>query len=351
VVSVLPTATGTSLSAHWDILIPKDLPSNNTFSFAKKKSFYFDIPLFSHPPAKPPDGDTGILNIKMMGDIFDQKAFMQKLIITLASHQEKSPDLLSHRCGTVKKFNTHPNTRYWKIPTFYDDGDDDYTFAITPIEPDNSEHFDTIPATKSDEFIKFSVENLVLIPSESKGEPDDDQSFSDDDFSKEIYSNLLFDEEIISMKIGQHHFNAESDIIESLLNHESSIISSLKIDSLFDEFADELTLLNSIPPGIDETNCDPKEETDFIKRLLYDNSFSRPPKEFVYVNSDAEIESFSPSLIPVKDNDSLMKEIDLSFTLNYPMLSGIEEDDYNSKKDILILEELLSNDSLSVILF
>nr|GEY07847.1 reverse transcriptase domain-containing protein [Tanacetum cinerariifolium] len=80
-----------------DILIPKDLPRNNTLSFAEKESFHFDIPPFSRPPAKPPDGDTGILNIKMMGDISDQKAFMHKLMITLASHQEKSLDLLSHR--------------------------------------------------------------------------------------------------------------------------------------------------------------------------------------------------------------------------------------------------------------
>nr|GFD06390.1 hypothetical protein [Tanacetum cinerariifolium] len=56
-----------------DILIPKDLPSNNSLSFAKKESFYFDISTFSRPPAKPPDGDTGILNIKMMGDISDLK--------------------------------------------------------------------------------------------------------------------------------------------------------------------------------------------------------------------------------------------------------------------------------------
>nr|GEU74025.1 hypothetical protein [Tanacetum cinerariifolium] len=90
-----------------DILIPKDLPCNNSLSFAKKESFHFNIPPFSRPPAKPPDGDTGILNIKMMGDISDQKAFMHKLMITLASHQEKSLDLLSHQCGTVKKFNTH----------------------------------------------------------------------------------------------------------------------------------------------------------------------------------------------------------------------------------------------------
>nr|GFD35109.1 hypothetical protein [Tanacetum cinerariifolium] len=90
-----------------DILIPKDLPSNNTLSFAEKESFHFDIPLFSRPPTKPPDGDTGILNIKMMGDVSNQKAFMHKLMITLDPHQEKSTDLLSHRCGTVKKFNTH----------------------------------------------------------------------------------------------------------------------------------------------------------------------------------------------------------------------------------------------------
>nr|GEX46083.1 hypothetical protein [Tanacetum cinerariifolium] len=90
-----------------DILIPKDFPRHNTLFFAEKESFHFDIPLFSRPPAKPPDGDTGILNIKMMGDISDQKAFMHKLMITLAQHQEKSLDLLSHRCGTVKTFTTY----------------------------------------------------------------------------------------------------------------------------------------------------------------------------------------------------------------------------------------------------
>nr|GEV35590.1 hypothetical protein [Tanacetum cinerariifolium] len=239
------------------------------------------------------------------------------------------------------------NARYWKIPACYDDDDDDYTFVITPNEPINSlsmrdEHLDTIPVMKLDEFIKSSVENLVLIPSEYKGENEcdvpacevfttfsnilfdsdydfyssDDQPCSDEDFPKEIYSNPLFDEEIISMKIDQHHFIAESDLIESMLNHDSSIISSSKIDSLFDEFAGELTLLKSIPPGIDETDCDPEEETHFIKRLLYDNSSPHPPEEFV--------------------------------SENYAMPPGIEDDDYDSKRDILILEEFLSNNSLSL---
>ncbi|GJX37549.1 hypothetical protein Tco_0250852 [Tanacetum coccineum] len=50
--------------------------------------------------------------------------------------------------------------------------------TVLPIEePDNSlsmgdEHLDTIPATESDEVIKSSVEDLIPIPSESEGIPD-----------------------------------------------------------------------------------------------------------------------------------------------------------------------------------
>nr|GEY95851.1 hypothetical protein [Tanacetum cinerariifolium] len=91
-----------------------------------------------------------------------------------------------------------------------------------------------------------------------------------------------------------------------------------------------------------------KEETHFIKILLYDNSSPHLPEEFVSANSDTEIKSFSPSPIPVEDSDSLMEEIDLSFTLDYPMPSGIEDDEYNSERDVLILDEFLSNDSLSL---
>nr|GFA05349.1 hypothetical protein [Tanacetum cinerariifolium] len=161
----------------------------------------------------------------------------------------------------------------------------------------------------------------------------------EDNIPKEIYLNPLFDEEIISMKIDPHHFNAESALIEYLLNHDSLIISSSsKIDSLCDEFADELTLLKSIPSGINETDCDPEKEICLYKKLLYDNSSPRPPKEFISKNSDAEIESFSPSLIPVEDIDSFMEEIDLSFTPDDPMPPSIEEDDYDSEMDILILE-------------
>nr|GEY39721.1 hypothetical protein [Tanacetum cinerariifolium] len=223
------------------------------------------------------------------------------------------------------------------------------------------------------ELIKSSVENLVPNPSESEGKNGcdvsacftifsnilfdakyefdsvDDQSLSNEDFLEEIFSNPLFEEEINSIRIDQHHFNAESDLIESLLNHDSSIIPfSSKIDSLLDEFAGGLTLLKSIPPGIDETGCHPKNEIRLIERLLYDNSSPRPPKEFVFENSYAEIESFSPSPILIEDSDYLMEEIDLTFTLDDPMPPGIEEDDDDSR-DILIRKELLDNYSIPLL--
>nr|GFB82107.1 hypothetical protein [Tanacetum cinerariifolium] len=184
------------------------------------------------------------------------------------------------------------------------------------------------------------VENLVPTPSESEGEngcdvpagfttfsnvlfdddydsdSSDDQSLSDEVVREKIYSNPLFDEEIIPMEIDQHSFNAKSDLIESLPNHDSSFIISSKIDSLFDEFADELTLLKSFPPGIDETDCHPEKEIRLTKRLLYDNLSPRPPEEIVSGNSNADIESFSPSPIPNKDSDPLMEEIEMFGTEN-----------------------------------
>ncbi|GJY63885.1 hypothetical protein Tco_0465345 [Tanacetum coccineum] len=211
-----------------------------------------------------------------------------------------------------------------------DDDDEEYTIAITPVlpteEPDNSlsmgdEHLSTIPKTESDELIKSSVENLVPIPSES-------EDFSDIE--------------------NPHHFNAESDLIESLLNRDISIVSSPKFDSLLEEFSGELAHIDLISPEIDEADFDPEEEIRLVEKLLYDNSSPRPPEEFNSENSDAVIESFSPSPIPVEGSDSLMEEIDIFLAPDDSIPPGIENDDYDSEGDILFLEELLSNDPLSL---
>nr|GEW12001.1 hypothetical protein [Tanacetum cinerariifolium] len=202
------------------------------------------------------------------------------------------------------------------------------------------ERLDTIPTMKSDEFIKSSVENLVPNPSDSEDLPDSEcDDTSCDDFTN--FSNLLFDanDDFSFSDDESASLNAESNLIESLLNHDSSIISSSsKIDSLLDEVAGELILLKTIPLGIDKTDCDPEEEIRLIEKLLYDNSSPRPSKEFISEIFDVAIESFTPSPINIEDNDSPMEEIDLSFTSDDSMPPGIEEDDYDSERDMLIFE-------------
>nr|GFB92020.1 hypothetical protein [Tanacetum cinerariifolium] len=65
--------------------------------------------------------------------------------------------------------------KYWKLPVCYDDDDDEERSdslddnIISGLLPMGDEHLDTIPATKSDEFIKSGVENLIPILSESEG--------------------------------------------------------------------------------------------------------------------------------------------------------------------------------------
>ncbi|GJX63420.1 hypothetical protein Tco_0296320, partial [Tanacetum coccineum] len=301
---------------------------------------------------------------------------------TYTIHLTKSATIITNPSETTRCI-------YHNHDIFYDGDDDEELFpdevkrikqilertlfdAITPDFPITDtlsmgdEHLSTIPEMKLDELIKSSVKNLVSIPSEFEDFSDiesecdvpvcddlttfsnplfdshddstssDDESFFENDVPKEIYSNPLFDEEIISTKIDPHHFNAESDLIEFLLNRDTLIISSPKFDSLLEEFSSELVHIDLIPPRINETDFDPEEEIRLVEKLLYDNSSPRPLEEFNFKNSD--IESFSPSLIPVEDSDSLMEEIDLFLTLDDSMPPGIENDDYDSEGDILFLE-------------
>nr|GEX64333.1 hypothetical protein [Tanacetum cinerariifolium] len=162
------------------------------------------------------------------------------------------------------------------------------TLVLSTEEPKDSlimgdEHLDTILEKESDEFIKSSVENLVPNPSES--------------------------EEL-------------SNIKKSLLNQDSLIISSPKIDSLLEEFSGELAHINLLPPGINEADFDSEEEI----RLIF---LSTP--------------------ILVEDSDSLMEEIDLFLSLDDSMPPGIKNDYYDSEGDIIFLEEFLSNDSPSLL--
>nr|GFD47574.1 hypothetical protein [Tanacetum cinerariifolium] len=58
-----------------DMPILEKLLGNYSLSLPASESYHFDIPSPYRPPAKPSDGNTGTLNIKMMGDVSDQKGF------------------------------------------------------------------------------------------------------------------------------------------------------------------------------------------------------------------------------------------------------------------------------------
>ncbi|GKD34804.1 hypothetical protein Tco_1250313, partial [Tanacetum coccineum] len=137
--------------------------------------------------------------------------------------------------------------------------------------------------------------------------------------SFKTYSNPLFDldEEIISSEFNPIHnedldstpknnrFDTESILLESLLNRDTLMASSPKIDSLFDEFAGELI---TIPPRI--FNREHEEYISLMERLLYDNSSPRPPEDF-HANPNTTIESLPTFPILVEDSDSLREEIDI----------------------------------------
>ncbi|GJT03453.1 hypothetical protein Tco_0824622 [Tanacetum coccineum] len=155
------------------------------------------------------------------------------------------------------------------------------------------------------------------------------------------YSNPLFDldEEIISSEFNLIHnedpdstpkndrFDTESYLLESLLNQDTLMASSPKVDSTLDEFVGELI---TIPPRI--VNREHEEYISMMERLLYDNSTPRLPEAF-QANSDMIIESLPIFPIPVEDSGSLREEIDIFPGLDDSIPPGIKSDDYNSKGD------------------
>nr|GEX27628.1 hypothetical protein [Tanacetum cinerariifolium] len=196
------------------------------------------------------------------------------------------------------------------------------------------EHLDIILETKSNELIKYNVGNLVQNPCESKDECECDVPDCDDSqmINFLMFFDPLFDDSTSSDDESSHE---ESYLLKSLLNRDALMASSPKFDSLLEEFTGELTHTILIPPGINEANCDPKEDIHLVERLLYDNSSPRLPEEFMSDNSDAIIESFYPSPILVEDRDSLIEKIDIFIASDDSMPSSIKNDDYDSEGDIL----------------
>ncbi|GKD19238.1 hypothetical protein Tco_1208396 [Tanacetum coccineum] len=166
------------------------------------------------------------------------------------------------------------------------------------------EHLDTISATESDKVIKSSVENLVPIPSEFEG-------MSDDTSDVLNYDN--------------NRVNVEIDFVESLINHDTSIVHSFKIDPILEEFLGELAHIAPIPPGIVEADFDPNDDTSSD-----DDSFENI--EYVdATHSYSEIDSLEEE----NDVDQEEKEFDLEDILQIQ--------DFNLRERLLRISCLISN--------
>ncbi|GKE83214.1 hypothetical protein Tco_1553214 [Tanacetum coccineum] len=212
--------------------------------------------------------------------------------------------------------------------------DDEYTIiyrkpkAITPDlpaeEPDNSlsmgdEHLNTIPEKK-----KSSVENLILIPSESKGISDDicDVPSCDND-----------------------HFDAEFGLINSLLNQDISITSP-KIDFLPEEFVGELDLIDLILSGIDDDDFDEEEgeididifqiEDEILREKLLNVNLLIDKIEALNLTPSTPfvLEYPSSSPISVVDSHFLIEEVDTFLVSEDSIPPGIEND-FDSEGDII----------------
>nr|GEX88079.1 hypothetical protein [Tanacetum cinerariifolium] len=153
--------------------------------------------------------------------------------------------------------------KYWKLPVCYDDDDEDYTSAITPVEPvlsteepDNSlsigdEHLDTIPATESDEFIKSSVENLIPIPSESEGIPEHvcNVPSHDNDLPLDVSKDQVED-------------LSDSEVMEIVISEVGGIDDDILLTIKDNVLREKLLNVNLLISKIEALNANPTPSSD-----------------------------------------------------------------------------------------
>nr|GFC98877.1 hypothetical protein [Tanacetum cinerariifolium] len=173
------------------------------------------------------------------------------------------------------------------------------------------------PSGESDFFLE--VDAFLAVEDELSSSP---KSYLDPKEDMLLFEEFLNDDHSSDSQTKSSSTSLNS-LLEETNNFDNSSPEFTTFSNVLYEFTGELTLLKSIPPGIDEADCDFEEDIRLIEKFLYDNSSPRPPEKFVSANSEAKTESFSPSPILVKDSDSLIEEIDLFCTPDYPMPPSI----------------------------
>nr|GEX69367.1 hypothetical protein [Tanacetum cinerariifolium] len=218
------------------------------------------------------------------------------------------------------------NTSNWDRPTvcyYNDDDDEDYAIAITPSlsteDPNNSlsmgdEHLDTIQATESNEFIKSSVESLVLIPSKSEGIPDNmcDVPFNDNfaplDVSKDQFEDFSDSNDEYtstdddSFSIDNIEYVEASPPDSELINSEVMEIVIPEVEGIDDDtlltvkddiFREKLLNVNLLIVNIEALNDNPTPSSDLMTNTSTHFDISLPEYEAFYDDHVKEISSGS----------------------------------------------------------
>ncbi|GJS55014.1 hypothetical protein Tco_0628376 [Tanacetum coccineum] len=175
--------------------------------------------------------------------------------------------------------------------------EDDDTIAITPVlsteEPINSlkmedEHLDTILATESDEVIKYSVEDLVQIPtfkehSETIIDSNNDYSSSDDD----SYENIDYvdasppDAEIVSLEVVEI-------VIPEVGGIDTDILLTIKDDIL----REKLLNVNLLIANIEALKDNPAPSSDVMTKSSSTSLNLFLEETNTFDNSSPESETF-----------------------------------------------------------
>nr|GFA17643.1 hypothetical protein [Tanacetum cinerariifolium] len=192
-----------------------------------------------------------------------------------------------------------------------DDDDEDYTIAITPVlstkEPVDSlimedEHLDTIPAMKSDEVIKSSVENLVSILSESEDQFDDFFDSNDD-------YNLINND---SFSIDGINYVEASPPHSELIRLEEVEDFHPEDGELKDNvLCEKLSKINLLIAKIEALNSNPTLSSDFVLKSpsSFPNSFLEETDTFDNSLPESEIFCFEE-----KNNGSTTTHADISLS-------------------------------------
>ncbi|GJU87302.1 hypothetical protein Tco_1294848, partial [Tanacetum coccineum] len=220
-------------------------------------------------------------------------------------------------------YTPEPLTQRSNVICYDDDDDEESTSQLPPS-------ISTIPEKESDEVIKSSVEDLVLISSESEDTSDNDSECDlpfCDDFpplnvlggNSVTFSNLLSD--------SNDDFTSSNDesLLEEDVQEENFKIYSNPLFQFDEEYisSDINPFYNKVLEDIDHKNSLLAIDEPFLLDI--------PPPGSKLVNLEElnEDECFDPG----------GSEIDADIPLDF-------EDDYNSEGDIIYLESLLINDTI-----